>query len=340
MSAYVVNREIIGNIIAGALIRGVTYQHNGQTYRLDINDVSAGVRVGQMLWDANIASVLYRYPQDTIATMPGPGETDYTFTATDIREDHTVRGTSWTAAADEHPLAIAIRCLNYQSCERDDWPNSEPKAFLDALAAQLPDELRAMQAKARLEYRRAAAQADAERTAAIAAGRAWLDTHTPSGAVACIIAELHNNDSDPQSDYHNHTTAARVVLAWSFHKRNNFAEMRRAAAACGLPELEHLGPGCDEWNVMRNAGPDDTRTWLGRLEWDGADTWTTEPAARAALQAAQADDDAKRRAVPFVPFCPILPFGAELTRESIEHRENYSMGAGYYLKAGHSHATG
>jgi hypothetical protein len=45
------------------------------------------------------------------------------------------------------------------------------------------------------------------------------------------------------------------------------------------------------------------------------------------------EEAAKMAAVPFVPFCPKLPWGADLHCESVEHREKYSMGKGFYLQA-------
>lgn len=90
----------------------------------------------------------------------------------------------------------------------------------------------------------------------------------PAGAKAVIIAELHRDDSDSMSDYFNHKTERRVLLAWSGHTRDLFPELRKAAAL--FPETAHLA---------------------------------TAP-------------------------------------ESAEHREKYSMGAGFYLKQGFRDSTG
>lgn len=115
----------------------------------------------------------------------------------------------------------------------------------------------------------AKAQADsAAREVARGEARELLATYRPSWAEAAIIAELHEDRSDSQSDYHNHIVTRTVVLAWSTHKRDLFAEMRKSAAL--LPETAHLATAS----------------------------------------------------------------------EKAEHREKYSMGAGYYLKDGYRDDNG
>ena len=90
----------------------------------------------------------------------------------------------------------------------------------------------------------------------------------PAWAKAAIVAELHANESDTQSDYWGHSTSRVIILAWSKHTRNNFAEFRKAAK--NAPET---------------------------------------------LDLATAD-------------------------KAAEHRENYSMGGGYYLAHGWRHDSG
>src|SRR3546814_8045102 len=52
----------------------------------------------------------------------------------------------------------------------------------------------------------------------------------PSWAKAALVAELHEDASDSYTDYHNHRTVRTIVLCWSGHNRDLFAEMRKAAA--------------------------------------------------------------------------------------------------------------
>lgn len=98
--------------------------------------------------------------------------------------------------------------------------------------------------------------------------RAEYERLRPAWAKSAIIAELDHDASDSMTDYYNHTTSRCIVLAWSAHTRDLFAEMRKAAA--NHPETAHL-----------QAAP-----------------------------------------------------------ETAEHREKYSMGAGYYLKNGGRDSSG
>lgn len=62
--------------------------------------------------------------------------------------------------------------------------------------------------------------------------------YRPAWAECAIIAELHEDDSDSMTDYHNHRTTRTVVLCWSRHARDLFPELRKAAAL--FPETAHL----------------------------------------------------------------------------------------------------
>lgn len=113
--------------------------------------------------------------------------------------------------------------------------------------------------------------AETERQAQAAAVTAFRDKYRdkiPADAQAVIVAELEHDESDSMTDYFSTRTSRCVILAFSTHKRDLFAEMRKAAA--NFAETAHLV-------------------------------------------------DAP---------------------ESAEHREKYSMGAGYYLKQTGRYSTG
>lgn len=97
---------------------------------------------------------------------------------------------------------------------------------------------------------------------------AMLEAVRPEGMDAVIVAELHENQTDSQTDYFAHKTTRLVVLGFRKNARNSFAAMRKAAA-------------------------------------------TFEPTAHL--------KDAPKDA---------------------EHRENWSMGGGLYLKDGYRHSDG
>jgi len=166
----------------------------------------------------------------------------------------------------------------------------------------------------------------------------------PSWARALIVAELEHDDCDMQTDYFATSTTRRVALAWSKHRRDLFPELRKAAAL--WPETADMGPGCDLYRPRVVLAADITageRYYAGRYSpWhrdmtdddDGRPrVFTTETAARAFIAAS-----GEPRAI----WCgdQLATFRWDLGRESIEHREKYSMGHGYYLKAGSRYGSG
>ncbi|MET0374003.1 MAG: hypothetical protein ABW128_07065 [Rhizorhabdus sp.] len=139
-------------------------------------------------------------------------------------------------------------------------PQVPPCADPAALLAQALDKREAFRASMREEQARNIAARDE--------AKANVARYAPAWAKAALIAECHEDASDSMSDYFHHRTTRVVVLGWSRHERDLFAEMRKAAAT--FEETAHLA---------------------------------TAP-------------------------------------ESAEHREKYSMGAGYYLKSGFRDSSG
>jgi hypothetical protein len=62
-----------------------------------------------------------------------------------------------------------------------------------------------------------------------AAGRERLQSLIPANAQAVIVAEQREDDSDPMTDYYSHHTVRTVILGFSRHTRDLFAEMRKYA---------------------------------------------------------------------------------------------------------------
>lgn len=117
------------------------------------------------------------------------------------------------------------------------------------------------------EYKQnqAAQQAKEYREKAILEGSQIISS-IPEWAAAVIVAELNEDESNPYEDYKSSTVKKVVYLAFSRSKRENFEEMRKAAAKFEETAKYSVKPETEEGQT-----PDD------------------------------------------------------------EHRENYSMGAGYYL---------
>jgi hypothetical protein len=91
--------------------------------------------IGRMLWKECIDSVAYRYAgsgwnNGTIACLPGSGPEaaaweSYTWTET---PELTAGG-----------LAKTVGCYSYQSCEHDEWPDSEACRVVTKLRESLGD---------------------------------------------------------------------------------------------------------------------------------------------------------------------------------------------------------
>jgi hypothetical protein len=184
------------------------------------------------------------------------------------------------------------------------------------------------------------------------AARAALEAVRPPWAQALIVAELEHDASDSMTDYFNTTTSRIVALAWSRHTRDRFDEMRNAAAM--FEETAHLGPGRDVFRA-RVVLTDDvimngSAYWKGSpSHWhrelyasdrgrDRGETFTTRVEAEA-FTAGRGEPE------PIVfnggtPQEKLVRFEWRIDRESIEHREKYSMGHGFYLKGSGRYSDG
>lgn len=164
-----------------------------------------------------------------------------------------------------------------------------------------------------------------------------MGTTRPDWAVAEIVAERHEDRSDLQTDYFAHRVAERIHLAWSRHGRDDFRELRKAAATD--ERTAHLGPGRDIFNVevvIASAFAHNGYAYEPgeRSHWHG-DAQTVETLAEAQALAALPEPEGMYFGDVWVTFA------RRIRRTSIEHREKYSMGQGYYLKASrYAHADG
>lgn len=312
MSAYICDRSVILSLVRGAVSLGIV-------------EKEFACATADMLWQENIASVSFRHGSASPENLPGPIGENYFILEGDIAD----------AQAPIPPrLLELIGEYNYQSCEHPAWEASRSCALMRGLKATADVAL--VEWKAQETRNRIAAREEASQQKKLDAikGREMLDGRSETH---CVIAELHEDQCDSQSDYFSSRRVRTVVLALSAHGKDLFAEMRKAALL--FPETEHLGPGKNEWRVMKLAAPDQNQHWNGRLgEYEGKSTFGTREEAQAFLDTALARDKAKNDAVPFECYCPEVPNGAEIECDSVEHREKYSMGRGYYLQAGSSYS--
>jgi len=160
----------------------------------------------------------------------------------------------------------------------------------------------------------------------------------PSWAKSVILAQLEHNESDIQTDYFGSRTEQVVVLGWSRHERDLFPEMRQAAAL--FPPTADLGPGLDRY-TPRVVFVNDVRSG-GYARWAGAySPWHRElygesynPPTFTTLAEAQAFTAAAGEPEPVSCDGEIATFKWDIEHKSVEHREKWSMGHGYYLAAG------
>lgn len=185
---------------------------------------------------------------------------------------------------------------------------------------------------------------DAEQ--AKARGAELLPRLKPEWAQAVIVAQLEVDDSDSQTDYFNTKRTRTVLLAWSKHTRDLFSEMRKAAVR--FRHTEHLGPGQGQFTPYVALGADvrSNGSWYHKgqashwhTELDGGVYDHREFSTRAAAEAFIAEQG-KPESITFESGTEPTPFVWEIHEEEIEHREKYSMGSGYYLKAGRTYGTG
>lgn len=131
MSAFFVSKKHLDTIIRAALIREVAmylgwegtsgYQKHG-TGRSYMEHNCAD-SVGRMLWQANLDSMKARYPND-----------DYTGEEQDVAY---YRYPAFTREPEPVAALKLVNCLSYQSCEVENWEETEACRFLRNLAACL-----------------------------------------------------------------------------------------------------------------------------------------------------------------------------------------------------------
>jgi hypothetical protein len=156
----------------------------------------------------------------------------------------------------------------------------------------------------------------------------------PAGATALILAINEEDESDMMSDYHGSKTTRRVAIGWRTGSREDFRQLR--AAAAGFEPTAHLGPGCDVWTAWVK-GPEGETHGMGCSHVTDANydaiTATTEVGLIAAVEARIAEIRAywEEFHASSVPEYNLMTYGYTAGHESVEHRDNYSMGHGNWL---------
>lgn len=137
MSAWIVTKNHIDALITAGLDYQMPLEWDGNSgtpysqtsCRLDARSAD---KVGRMLWQENLNSIHYRYP-DTVEGGNHPGPMDFSPTEVEAYTYSHFGARRWS------PVAVlkAIDCYEYQSCEHPEWETSEAKRFCDALRLHL-----------------------------------------------------------------------------------------------------------------------------------------------------------------------------------------------------------
>lgn len=125
MSAFVVEKAHINAMVNAGLSSHdpLTWYHNGEWHQLNGNEDA----VCQMLLDENIRSVGERYEDCEVTDLPGRIDGDYLL-------PFRFKLSYGLPIVQVFKL---INCYRYQSCESDDWEQTEAFAFCDALESRL-----------------------------------------------------------------------------------------------------------------------------------------------------------------------------------------------------------
>jgi hypothetical protein len=99
-----------------------------------------------------------------------------------------------------------------------------------------------------------------------AIGRERLQTLITSDAKAVIIAELHEDDSNPYTDYFGYNNRRTVILGFSNHEKDLFSEMRKYAA--NFEETAHLATNNKEYE-HREKYTGGSGYYLGQSKYSG-----------------------------------------------------------------------
>ncbi len=230
-------------------------------------------------------------------------------------------------AAPERILQICEE-IAQNSAESPGWHDSDEVKLLRQIYVTAKKQHQTAQ-----QLAKETAAANAKRWQAL--GLDWIKTNQSRCGDFAIIAQLMQDVSDSQTDYFGSTCLQTRFLAWSKHGRKLFAEMRKVAET--WPETAHLGRGRGVFKVM--VLPDPSESYRYAQEWaqpKGPNRFDTLAAAQAEAERFAAEDAQNQQKLAtgeIKSFAPNFPFGYEIrgSEAAIEHRENYSMGKGYYL---------
>ena len=164
----------------------------------------------------------------------------------------------------EFHISDLIRPLSEKSGIGIYYDDANPK-FLDPLETAVLL-TKAKEKKAEAERKAEEEREEYERIAKIGAER--LRPLIPTDAKAVIIGTLRVNECDSYTDYYDYSIGRTVILGFSKHTRNLFAEMRKCAA--NFEGTSHLAEYNADFEHRENYSMGDGM-YLGRNKYSG---WT------------------------------------------------------------------
>ncbi len=116
MSAWMVSKSHIDIMLRGMIDRGLPEQK--------------ATDVGRMLWNENLKSLQYRYPNDGDGDRPGP----VSFRDSDVE---TYEYTDPGYGPSNAELRSILNCYSYQSCEHPGWESSDSYDYVGDLLTEI-----------------------------------------------------------------------------------------------------------------------------------------------------------------------------------------------------------
>ena len=137
MSAFIVSKAHIDALVQAGLTSGygstLRWRHEGHERKLspDTADV-----VGAMLWAENVRSVEHRYEHVAAGELPGTYVTEAPVEGVEpVELPEWIQSYQFARVRRLEPVEIlkAIDCYEYQSCEHEEWDESEAHTFCNEL---------------------------------------------------------------------------------------------------------------------------------------------------------------------------------------------------------------
>lgn len=126
MSAFVVSHKHINTILTFAATRknyAVEVRHLSDGSSLDLSDRADLQKAADILYGQNVRSVSHRYNDEPANQLPG--------VITEVGHAITYRMILPTESAVQ--IIKACDCLGYQSCETDDWEQTDAYKIMTAI---------------------------------------------------------------------------------------------------------------------------------------------------------------------------------------------------------------